>query len=320
MKLEIFRYAAVPVKMNVKKNDTVVILTDSKVDSQIQDGLVTAVHNQQAIPILVMIPPLASFGNEPPAVAASAVLKADLIIAACSTAITHTNAIREALQNGVRYLAMGGITVNSLITGAATADYQEVTDISEKISADLDVCNQVHVTSANGSDIRFSLKGRPSFPLTGIIAERRGIAAFPDGEVACAPLEGTANGTIVVDGSMHHVGRISTPIRLKVEKGYVVEISGGDEAERLLKFLNEKGDEYSFNLAEFAIGTNREARLGDNSQESKKMLGTIHFAIGDNQTLGGNTYSKTHLDGLLMKPCVWLDGKQVINEGKLTEW
>lgn len=168
MKLEIFRYAAIPVQMNVKKNDTVVILTDSKVDSQIQEGLITAVYNQQATPILVMIPPLASFGNEPPAAATSALLKADLIIAACSTAITHTNSIRGALKNKVRYLAMGGITVNSLTTGAATANYHEVTRISEKIANDLDVCKEVHVMSENGSDLRFSIKDRPSFPLTGI--------------------------------------------------------------------------------------------------------------------------------------------------------
>lgn len=98
MNIELFKYAAVPVQMNVKKGDTVVILTDDKTDSTIQNALVAAVYYEHAIPILVRIPAVKSFGNEPHKVAASALLEADLIIAACSTAMTHTDAIRNALQ------------------------------------------------------------------------------------------------------------------------------------------------------------------------------------------------------------------------------
>lgn len=317
MKLEVFRNAAIPVQMNVKNGDTVVILTDSKIDPIIQEALFTAVYHQKATPILVMIPPLESFGNEPPAAAAACLPKADIVISACSTAMTHTDAIREALNAGARYLALGGITVESLTQGAATADYDEVMRLSKKIAQKMDDSKEVRITSELGTDLRFSIEGRPSFPLCGIIEDIRPIAAFPDGEVAVAPVEGKANGKIVIDGTIHHVGKITTPVEFMIENGTVTQILGGEEADRLRHFLQEKGDENSLNLAEFAFGTNRNARLGDNPQESKKMLGTIHVAIGDNRTLAGNTYSKTHLDCLVLKPSVWLDDELVVKNGKL---
>jgi leucyl aminopeptidase (aminopeptidase T) len=73
------------------------------------------------------------------------------------------------------------------------------------------------------------------------------------------------------------------------------------------------------NLAEFAIATNPKARLVDKMQEAKKGMGTIHFALGDNITLGGDTSSKTRLDGLILNPTVFLDGDRVIEDRKLSE-
>ncbi|WP_158553319.1 aminopeptidase [Peribacillus saganii] len=315
MNIEVFRYAAVPVQMNVKKGETVVILTDDKVNYEIQEALVAAVYYEGATPILVRIPPADSFGNEPHKVAAAALLEADLILSACSTAMTHTDAIREALKSGARYLAMGGITIESLTNGAATANYEEVTETSLQIAEILDACKRIRVTSSIGTDLTFSLEGRPSFPLTGVISGQRKIAAFPDGEVATAPVEGTANGTIVIDGVIHHIGKVSSPIELTIKDGFVTRIEGNEDAQKLERFLNERGDANSFNLGEFAIGTNKKARLADNAQESKKMLGTIHFALGDNRTLAGHTYSKTHIDCLILKPNVWIDEKQFIAEG-----
>jgi len=55
----------------------------------------------------------------------------------------------------------------------------------------------------------------------------------------------------------------------------------------LRKVLENRGDDTSYCIAEFAIGTNPRARCIDNSQEDKKTLGSIHIAIGDNLTLGG---------------------------------
>jgi leucyl aminopeptidase (aminopeptidase T) len=77
------------------------------------------------------------------------------------------------------------------------------------------------------------------------------------------------------------------------------------------------GHENAGNMAEFAIGTNPDARLVGNLAEDKKKLGTVHFAIGDNESLGGTTQCDIHLDGVVLDPTVVLDDEEVITEGEV---
>jgi len=223
--------------------------------------------------------------------------------------------VRKGLEAGVKYIAMGGVNSDMLTHGAATADYAEVNRITNRFTKILTRGEGVRVTSGQGTDITFSIKGRKGLPLAGIFHPGT-IACFPDGEAACAPVEGTAQGLIAVDASMHHVGRCQSPIRLTVKDGRVVRIEGKEEAELLRKVIETRGDDNSYNIAEFAIGTNPEARCIGNPQEDKKTFGSIHIALGDNLSMGGSTYSRTHLDGLILKPTVYVDDKMIIDNGR----
>jgi len=317
MNINLFRHVMVPVKMNVKQGERVLILSDYKMDLEIKEALITAVYFQEAIPVLLVIPPLEVFGNELPEIVEKAVLDCDLIIAVCSTSVSHTNAIRLGRKNGKRYYAMGGVTVESLTSGAATANYEQVYALSTKVAEIMTKGNNVKVLSEKGTNIEFSILGREGFPLAGII-DKNGISGFPDGEAALSPVEGSANGVIVVDGTVHHIGRLKNEIWLTVENGRVIKIEGGLEAEQLKEFLEKNGDDNSYNLAEFAIGTNSAVKSNtENTQDYKKMLGTIHFGIGDNITLGGHTYSKIHMDTVVRNCSVIVDNIEVLRNGKM---
>jgi leucyl aminopeptidase (aminopeptidase T) len=175
------------------------------------------------------------------------------------------------------------------------------------------------VTSDKGTDISFSVEGCSAFSLDGYYHEAEGFATLPPGESPTHPAEGTANGTIVVDVSMDNLGQLDEPVRLDIEDGFVSEISGGSQAEEL-RALVDRSDENAGNLAEFAIGTNPKAKLIGNLAEDKKRSGTVHFAIGDNESLGGTLKSEIHLDGVLRKPTVELDGETYVeNDRLLTE-
>ena len=57
------------------------------------------------------------------------------------------------------------------------------------------------------------------------LSARRGAASEetrPTGEFNVAPVEGSANGKLVIDLTMHHIGRLLTPIELTVKDGRVV--------------------------------------------------------------------------------------------------
>jgi len=43
----------------------------------------------------------------------------------------------------------------------------------------------------------------------------------------------------------------------------------------------------------------------------------VHIAIGDNHVIGGTVTSELHLDGLLLRPTVELDGRIIVQDGRL---
>jgi leucyl aminopeptidase (aminopeptidase T) len=53
--------------------------------------------------------------------------------------------------------------------------------------------------------------------------------------------------------------------------------------------------------------------------EDKKILGSAHLGIGGNLDLGGNLASTVHLDVILRKVSLALDGKWLLQHGKLVQ-
>jgi leucyl aminopeptidase (aminopeptidase T) len=131
--------------------------------------------------------------------------------------------------------------------------------------------------------------------------------------VFIAPVEGTAEGHVVVDGSMGD--RKGGKIEISVEEGLAARISG-DSPQKLLRMLAAAGPK-ARNIAEFGIGTNPKARLTGNVLEDEKVMGTCHIALGDNSTFGGRVRAGIHVDGILLKPTVRIDGKILIRDGRL---
>ena len=75
------------------------------------------------------------------------------------------------------------------------------------------------------------------------------------------------------------------------------------------------------NLGELGIGLNPKARIGDLITETKKALGTAHFALGDNAGgYGGVVESDVHLDGLNLSVSIWVDGVPLVRDGELLVW
>jgi leucyl aminopeptidase (aminopeptidase T) len=160
-----------------------------------------------------------------------------------------------------------------------------------------------------------SIEGRNGIADTGLLTERGAFGNLPAGEAFLAPVEGTAAGTIVVDGSVGDSGALTDPITLVVSAGYVTEIRG-DASGGLEKLLQPHGRD-AYSIAELGIGTNDRARIVGNVLEDEKVLGTVHIAMGNNAFMGGKVNVPSHHDAVLRRPDLLIDGTAIMRAGEI---
>lgn len=314
--IELMKYARIPVELNKDEVQEVAILTDTRREPEVAEALAAASYEMGLEATIVTMVARSVHGMEPSDVMAQAVFGAQLMLFATSTGMAHTNCVRNALKEGKKYIGMPDITIDTMINGAGSADYNIVRKITAAAAQAITNGSQVYIKSNFGTDLSFSIEGRKGFELAGVF-KPGSIACFPDGEAPTAPVEGTANGTLVIDSSIHQIGRVTEPVKITVENGFAKKIEGGEAAIELMNILEKRGDKNSLNLGEFAIGTNPAARISNNVSEDKKRLGSIHIALGDNMTLGGHLPSSIHMDGIMGSPSLWIDNKQLIDNGKI---
>jgi leucyl aminopeptidase (aminopeptidase T) len=183
----------------------------------------------------------------------------------------------------------------------------------------VNLAESVEVKTPNGTHVFFSKKKRKALSDTGILTRKGSFGNLPAGEVFLAPVEGSAYGRLVLEWAPTR--QLQSPIKLSIKNGYVVDITGKDEYAGYLRMkLSERRE--NGNIAELGIGTNKAAKRPDNILESEKILGTIHIALGDNSSFGGNVKTPFHQDFVFFKPTVTLiykDGsrKDILKAGKL---
>ncbi len=299
--------------MAVKKGETVLVVADEPTRN-VGRALWEKAVEAGAEAIYMEMTPRRNDGVEPPPAIAAAMLEADVILGATSRSISHTKARKAASKKGARIATLPGIT-EDIMQRTLNADYQKIALLSERFAQILTEGRQARITTPAGTDLTLSLEGREGHPDTGINHQPGDFSNLPAGEAYIAPLEESAEGILVIDGAMAGIGVLEAPIRLTVQKGYVVKIEGGRETERLEGMLSDYGKQ-ARSIAELGIGTNDQAVLSGRVLEDEKVMGTVHIALGNNFGFGGAVQVPLHLDGILLNPTLEIDGKVVIKDGK----
>ncbi len=299
---------------NLQPNETVLIITDEPL-RKIGYYFFEEAKKISNHTILVEITPRQRHGDEPSETLARMMKEFQVLIIPTSKSMSHTQARREASQAGARIATLPAITVDTM-KRTLNADYRKIAQRSRKVAQALEGKSQVRLTSPAGTEISMSIEGRKCEPDTGLILEPGNFSNLPAGEAYLAPVEGTAQGTLVIDGSMAGIGKLKKPLKMKVDSGFVREISGGAEAKKLKALLDSAG-ELAYNVAELGIGTNDKAKLVGSVLEDEKVLGTVHMALGDNMSMGGKISVRSHLDGIIMKPTLIVDGETIMKNGAL---
>jgi leucyl aminopeptidase (aminopeptidase T) len=251
---------------------------------------------------------------EPPRAVAAAMAAADVVLAPTIQSLSHTAARKVASEAGVRIATLPGVN-EEMLARLMNGDLDEMRRRGWAIVNVMNGGSQVRITDANGSDLRFSIEGREGIVDAGELAAKGAFGNLPCGEGFIAPVEGTAEGTLVVDGSIAAIGLVESPVRLTVEEGHLVGATNNEGAQ-LMELLTPHGPDGT-NVAELGIGTNEEAILTGNILEDEKIFGTAHVAFGASAGIGGTIQVPVHLDVVVKEPTVEIDGEAILGGGEL---
>ncbi|MFW5911689.1 MAG: aminopeptidase [Halolamina sp.] len=295
--------------LDLGAEESIAIVTDDE-RRPIADALYEVAAATTADATVVQYPPGDQHGQEPPEPVAAAMKAADAFLAPTTRSLSHTRARSAACGAGARGATLPGITERVMIAGL-DADYEAIARHCEAVLEQVEEADEIRVTAPAGTDITFAAGDREWHEDTGMVREPGSFSNLPAGEVFVAPER--ADGTFVVDGTMmpHGLLEEGPELSFEVEDGHVTHISDDAVREDVEEARAEVGAAAT-NIAELGIGTNVGVEeLVGSVLLDEKAAGTVHIAIGDDASIGGDTEAPIHLDGIICDPTVYADGDEI---------
>ena len=192
-------------------------------------------------------------------------------------------------------------------------DYKKMAVASRPLKKLMEKTDQVHIKGPD-TDLRFSIKDIPAVPCCGT-------HNVPDGECFTAPVKTSIEGTVRFNAKTVYLGVTHEDIRLRFEKGRVVEATSSNTKALNAVLDTDPGARY---IGEFAIGFH--PHIKDPMCDilfDEKIGGSFHMALGAayDETPNGNK-SAVHWDLVQMQDRskgggeIWFDGKLIRKNGK----
>ena len=232
----------------------------------------------------------------------------------------------KALTNPdrVRYLFLGGLDEDQFVRCVGKVDLDLQKEFQQTLVSLTQKAKKMRITNASGTDVSFeNVAGRP-VGSEGWALEPG--AHFLLGQIDWAPLEESINGTIVFDGSFSgggeaDMGVLSEPIAFEVKNGVCTSITGGEGGKFLTKWFERLEDPLMYHAAHVCYGFNPGAKLSGLCTEDERVWGCTEWGFGYQGPFfkGKGIMAKTHVDGICLHSSVWLDGKQIMDNGLLVE-
>jgi hypothetical protein len=181
----------------------------------------------------------------------------------------------------------------------------------------------LRVTDPKGTDITAHLDCQ-AMHINSVIGGHNFSGLVPGGEMGwtdgSAMWPPNATGVIYWDEVMG-VGWTNPPIKWTIEKGICVDIEGGSEGEDevLKKFFD--GEKRGREFHEMSFGFDPYVEWTGPVHEASHLAlcwaaGCFHMCVGNQKLKScGTKYSNVHVDGLLLRPTVYVNGEIFIQEG-----
>ncbi len=224
-------------------------------------------------------------------------------------------------RHKIRHAHMVNINKQIMLEGMR-ADFLKVDRLSAKVLETVLKAKQIRAKTPSGTDLVADLNPNYRWVKTSGMITTEKWGNLPGGEVFTAP--GEVNGTFVIDGVVGDYlcakfGDLKGhPLTVNVKGNRVIEAHSANKELKDDFWAYTHTDENSDRVGEFAIGTNIELKdvIGQILQDEK--YPGVHIAFGNpyGAHTGAEWYSSTHIDVVGRNFDIWVDGEQIMRDGK----
>jgi leucyl aminopeptidase (aminopeptidase T) len=307
----------------IERGENVVITADTQSDWRVVQETARAVYALGATPTVIVHPTTDFPTGDPPAPVTGALEAADAWIEFESSYLLYSGAWEKAMRAGVRYLAIAG-DVDGLVRMVGRVDHDAVLKLGVRLVALSDAASEMHITSEEGTDLRFRVDPTRSHGRDVLESEDdgdveqsglRGSTQVAPGQATVGHLPGSIRGTIVFDGALappFEIGVLRQPVRLEVTEDRITRITGGPEAHAFERWLASFKNQGMYEMAHCTYGFNPGVtRCKGDIAHDERVFGCMEFGIG-----AAWAGAPGHSDGTVLHPSVWADDVQLEESGR----
>ncbi len=204
---------------------------------------------------------------------------------------------------------------------AIDVDMQKMKALGKNISSKLHNASKVHIGHSNGTNLTFAIRDRPVHVRDGIIDQEdvsKGnfTESLPSGSVLVAPVEPSAEGTVLFETPQALMGKMLKGFTMSFQKGKLVSFDAKENLDAFAgMYRGASGDKDR--LGWFSIGINPKAQVMGMGGADELALGGVTIGIGYNKDFGGDNDTTVGYAQTLSKATVEVDGRILLQEGKI---
>ena len=308
--------------------ETVVIFTDTRTNTNYAAAFLAAAKEVAATAFEIKIPllPRTAGGDTDVAPVVEILKTAQLVVDLTTAGVLYLygKGLADVLSGGTRVLQVRGTEDQLKRCFPDEAVRQRTLNGGQR----LEQAGEIRVTTDTGTDLSMRKDGRRGVTQYGISDVPGRWDSWPSGFLYCAPLEDSANGTLMLDPGdlLVMLGRyVQQPVGIEVKDGRITDLQGGVDAILLKEHLDQSGDSEAFVISHIGWGTDPRARwvevaqrgTEEGARDARSTYGNVQIAFGANYALGGKNTTMAHEDLILRRAAFHLDGEMIVDDGKI---
>jgi len=270
--------------VSVRDGEVVLLISDLPIRWELVQAVLNEVASAGGHPYLLSFN-VTSDNEDIPSCALQLIDAAQVLILITNKSLSFSSQILDSLRSGKR-VASCPRTDEDMFCRALSVVPSELARETNIIASVISNAATVEVLSGGGV-LKATVSDRKALYVDGLANVPGKFTIVPGGIIGVAPIEGSVRGEVFVNESITGLGVVSSQVHLTVESGKVTEISGGDDARKLIKLLDSYGDTDMYKVCEIGVGVHPLMRVRGNPTEDESARGVVVVGLGENTHLGG---------------------------------